>query len=135
HPSRVLPSKSRIQPSFFSLLVNWFAGAENQLTSKEEQDPALLLFFTGQLVLRAGGEQARQNTQDYSSDCAHSSHTVIRSFFTSHSIVLFCRYDSTANLIATIVAAPNSALQFNVPFPRIASIKLPLWSGRVSAEK
>src|SRR5262249_38358356 len=57
-------------------------------------------------------------------------HATTFSAFGSQFMVFFCRYDSTAILIATIVAVPNSTLQFSGPPPRITSRKLPTMSRR-----
>jgi hypothetical protein len=51
-----------------------------------------------------------------------------RSALASQSIVFFCRYDSTASLIATIVAAPSSALQHSLPLPLAVFFRGFRWS-------
>src|SRR5205823_9925814 len=95
----------------------------------EQENPAVLLLLRGQLVVgRAHGGRGQQQGETYGRQSHHQLTTT--SFLASQRIVLLCRYDSTASLIATIVAAPSSASQWTWPPSRMTSMKLPTMSRR-----
>src|SRR5207249_4825157 len=91
-------------------------------------DPALFLLLGGQLVVRGRSSRSEKEGKDW--DCDSHVYATTFSAFGSQLIVFFCRYDSTASLIATIVLVPSSTLQFSGPPPRMTSRKLPTMSRR-----